>query len=109
MIKATEFLHGLHAANISFVSGTPCSYLKPLINAVAQDDRFMFVDTVSEGDAVSLASGAVLDVKHSAVSEYHQSATFIHLRIRPGAPSRLPRPEMTPDSVFRRLQDWLGR
>jgi phosphonopyruvate decarboxylase len=67
MIAATDILDGLHDGGIDFVSGTPCSYLKPLINAAAADSRFRFVDAVNEGDAVALASGAILGGKRAAV------------------------------------------
>jgi len=34
--------------------------------------------------------------------------TFIHFRIKAGAPEKLPRPKVTPAEVFGRLRDWLG-
>ena len=33
---------------------------------------------------------------------------FVHFRIRPGAPDKLPRPTVTPAEVYRRLQRWLA-
>ncbi len=60
MITATEFLDACHARGVRFVTGTPCSYLKPLINGAIDDPRFRFRDAVNEGDAVALAAGAVL-------------------------------------------------
>jgi phosphonopyruvate decarboxylase len=60
MITATEFLDACHARGVRFVTGTPCSYLKPLINGAIDDPRFQFRDAVNEGDAVALAAGAVL-------------------------------------------------
>jgi phosphonopyruvate decarboxylase len=32
---------------------------------------------------------------------------FVHFRLRPGAPEKLPRPRVTPAEVFVRLQHWL--
>lgn len=60
MLAASEFLDLCHARGIRFVTGTPCSYLKPLINAAIDDARFLFRDAVNEGDAVAMAAGAVL-------------------------------------------------
>jgi phosphonopyruvate decarboxylase len=60
MITAAEFLDRCHARGIGFITGTPCSYLKPLINAAIDDTRFLFRDAVNEGDAVAMAAGAVL-------------------------------------------------
>ncbi len=60
MLHATEFLTGCHERGFRFISGTPCSYLKPLINAAIDDGRFVFRDAVNEGDAVAMGAGAVL-------------------------------------------------
>jgi phosphonopyruvate decarboxylase len=60
MLKASEFLDLCHARGIGFITGTPCSYLKPLINAAIDDARFTFRDAVNEGDAVAMAAGAAL-------------------------------------------------
>lgn len=60
MIKAPEFLDLCQARGIGFITGTPCSYLKPLINAAIDDPRFTFRDAVNEGDAVAMAAGAAL-------------------------------------------------
>jgi phosphonopyruvate decarboxylase len=60
MITAPEFLDRCHERGFRFISGTPCSYLKPLINAAIDDDRFQFCPAVNEGDAVAMAAGAAL-------------------------------------------------
>jgi phosphonopyruvate decarboxylase len=60
MLNASEFLDLCHARGVRFITGTPCSYLKPLINAAIDDGRFLFRDAVNEGDAVALAAGAAL-------------------------------------------------
>lgn len=60
MLPASTFLDLCHARGVRFVTGTPCSYLKPLINAAIDDARFCFRDAVNEGDAVAMAAGATL-------------------------------------------------
>lgn len=60
MLPASVFLDLCHARGVRFISGTPCSYLKPLINAAMEDPRFLFRDAVNEGDAVAMAAGAAL-------------------------------------------------
>lgn len=60
MIPAPVFFDACHAHGIRFITGTPCSYLKPLINAAIGDPRFLFRDATNEGDAVALAAGAAL-------------------------------------------------
>jgi phosphonopyruvate decarboxylase len=52
---------------VRFITGTPCSYLKPLINAAIDDGRFLFRDAVNEGDAVAMAAGATLAGKRALV------------------------------------------
>jgi len=58
MIEARDFLERLAARRMTFVAGTPCSYLKPLINRVIDDPAFDYFDAANEGDAVALLSGA---------------------------------------------------
>lgn len=60
MLPASTFLDLCHARGVRFITGTPCSYLKPLINAAIDDARFLFRDAVNEGDAVAIAAGAAL-------------------------------------------------
>ncbi|MBI5689753.1 MAG: phosphonopyruvate decarboxylase [Verrucomicrobia bacterium] len=67
MLPAATFLDLCHARGVSFISGTPCSYLKPLINAAIDDARFVFRDAVNEGDAVAMAAGAVLAGRRALV------------------------------------------
>ena len=45
---------------------------------------------------------------HSALATPRfDGPALIHFRIRPGAPKDLPRPDVSPSDVFRRLQSWL--
>ncbi len=67
MIPAAGFLDACHAQGFRLVTGTPCSYLQPLINAAIGDARFLFRDAVNEGDAVALAAGAALTGTRSLV------------------------------------------
>jgi phosphonopyruvate decarboxylase len=67
MLPADAFLDLCHARGVRFVTGTPCSYLKPLINAAIDDARFVFRDAVNEGDAIAMAAGATLAGKRALV------------------------------------------
>ncbi|HEU5080261.1 MAG TPA: phosphonopyruvate decarboxylase [Opitutaceae bacterium] len=60
MLPANVFLDLCDARGVRFITGTPCSYLKPLINAAIDDARFVFRDATNEGDAVAMAAGATL-------------------------------------------------
>jgi phosphonopyruvate decarboxylase len=60
MIKAGDFLAPCSALGYGFFTGTPCSYLKPFINYVIDHESFNFVGATNEGDAIAMASGAVL-------------------------------------------------
>ncbi|MBW2203636.1 MAG: hypothetical protein JRF52_05945 [Deltaproteobacteria bacterium] len=60
MINAGDFLLPCSAFGYDFFTGTPCSYLKPFINFVIDHEAFNFVDATNEGDALAMASGAVL-------------------------------------------------
>ena len=67
MIEADDFLTAAKQAGYDFFTGTPCSYLKPLINRVIDDDGITFVPAVNEGDAIAIASGAWLGGRRSVV------------------------------------------
>jgi phosphonopyruvate decarboxylase len=60
MIAASAFLAACRARGWTFFSGTPCSYLKPLINAAIDDPATRFCDATNEGDAVAMAAGATV-------------------------------------------------
>lgn len=60
MIEAGALLGKLRALGLSFVSGVPCSFLTPLINAVINDRRFDYIAAASEGEAVGINLGASL-------------------------------------------------
>lgn len=60
MIEASEFVGPLKEAGYSFFTGVPCSYLKPFINHVINDDSLDYVTAASEGEAVGISLGASL-------------------------------------------------
>lgn len=67
MIKASEFLNQCLERGFNFFTGTPCSYLKPLINYVIDHKEFNFIDATNEGDAVAIASGVAISGGRSVV------------------------------------------
>lgn len=67
MIKASDFLIRSLDRGFNFFTGTPCSYLKPIINYVIDHDEFNFVDATNEGDAVAIASGVTIAGGRSVV------------------------------------------
>lgn len=60
MILAEQFLEPARELGFRIWSGVPCSYLKPLINYVIDDENLIYVSSANEGDAVATASGAAL-------------------------------------------------
>ena len=60
MISSSSCLSEFKKNGYYNFTGTPCSYLKPFINSVIDDDELDFIETTNEGDAVALASGAYL-------------------------------------------------
>ena len=60
MIKANDFLNLCKENGYTFFSGTPCSYLKPLINATIDDGDIDYHPSTNEGDAVAMVCGASL-------------------------------------------------
>ena len=67
MIHSSVFLEECNKMGYSLFVGTPCSYLKPFINYVIDDERLEFVETTNEGDAVALSCGAWLGGRRSVV------------------------------------------
>jgi phosphonopyruvate decarboxylase len=67
MITADKFLTPARELGFNFFTGTPCSYLKPFINYVIDQDGFDFIDSVNEGDAVAIAAGACVAGKRAVV------------------------------------------
>jgi phosphonopyruvate decarboxylase len=60
MIRTEVFVRQLWQAGFRVFSGTPCSYLTPLINRVIDADEARYVGAANEGDAVAIAAGAEL-------------------------------------------------
>jgi phosphonopyruvate decarboxylase len=60
MIEAAKFIEALRDRGYSQYSGVPCSFLKPFINYVIDDERLDYVGAASEGEAVGVTMGAYL-------------------------------------------------
>jgi len=60
VIQADTFIQRARAHAFSLYAGVPCSYLKPFINYVIDDDELRYVGTANEGDAVAVVAGAEL-------------------------------------------------
>jgi len=60
MIEAQDFLGELARRRMTFVAGTPCSYLKSFINRVIDDPSLSYYDAANEGDAVAMTAGAAV-------------------------------------------------
>lgn len=67
MIAANDFLSVCKEFGFNFFTGTPCSYLKPFINNVIDDENYTYLDSVNEGDAIAIAAGSVMAGKKAVV------------------------------------------
>jgi phosphonopyruvate decarboxylase len=113
MITGNDFLEQCNEFGFRFFTGTPCSYLKPLINSVIESDLVEFLPATNEGDAVGIASGVSLAGEKSVVIFQNSglgnavnpltslSYTFqvpflgiVTLRGEPGGPSDEPQHEL---------------
>jgi phosphonopyruvate decarboxylase len=66
-MNAIDFIEALKRNNVSLFAGTPCSYLKPIINRAIDDEEVDYIDAGNEGDAVAVASGAYVGGLRAAV------------------------------------------
>ena len=73
MISAPGFLAACASRGLRFFSGTPCSYLTPLINAAIDDPALLFRDATNEGDAVAMAAGAYVATGRPGVVMFQNS------------------------------------
>jgi len=60
VIRASDFVEQARGRGFSLYSGVPCSFLKPFINYVIDDDSLRYVAAANEGDAVAIAAGSDL-------------------------------------------------
>jgi phosphonopyruvate decarboxylase len=60
MIEGESFVRALRPAGFGLVSGTPCSYLTPLVNAVISSAEIEYIGAANEGEAVAIACGTQL-------------------------------------------------
>lgn len=67
MIEAGAFIRRARAHGFSLYTGVPCSYLKPFINYVIDDEDLHYVGAANEGDAVAVAAGAELAGRRGVV------------------------------------------
>ena len=67
MISAAQFLKYLKEKGFVFLSGVPCSILKPVISLIIEDPDFYYVSAVRENAALGVASGANLAGRKSAI------------------------------------------
>ncbi|MFH2131447.1 MAG: phosphonopyruvate decarboxylase [bacterium] len=67
MVNADDFLQLCKQHQYDLFSGTPCSYLKPLINAVIDDPEIQYLPATNEGDAVAMICGASLKNRKGVV------------------------------------------
>jgi phosphonopyruvate decarboxylase len=56
-LSGDQFLAGLRRHGADLVTGVPCSFLTPVINAAIADGRTVFAGAASEGEAVGIAAG----------------------------------------------------
>jgi len=67
MIKTQDFLDLCIKKGFDLFSGTPCSYLKPLINAVIDHPDIDYLEATNEGDALAMVCGASLAKRKGVV------------------------------------------
>lgn len=70
---AGAFLAACAGRGLRFASGTPCSSLQPLVDAIIDDRRFTFRDATNEGDAVAMAAGAYVATGRPGVVLFQNS------------------------------------
>lgn len=66
-MQADFLVRQLLARGVTLFSGTPCSYLGPLIDAASQAPAARYLPASSEGEALSIVSGAWLAGRGGAV------------------------------------------
>lgn len=68
MLYAEELLDFMNEKHrVSHVTGVPCSYFKPMINAAHNSNKLKWVNAFNEGDALSVCSGIWLGGGHSVL------------------------------------------
>ncbi|MDN5873149.1 MAG: phosphonopyruvate decarboxylase [Sinobacteraceae bacterium] len=60
MIQAEDFVEAARGHGFKTWAGVPCSFLKPFINYVIEDDGLDYYSCTNEGDAIALAAGTAL-------------------------------------------------
>ena len=67
MLHAKDFISACISRGYTFFTGIPCSFLKSLINYVAQCEDLNYIAATSEGEAVGIAAGAYLAGRKAVV------------------------------------------
>src|SRR5210317_2586808 len=65
MIEARQFVEPAKQLGFDFWAGVPCSFLTPFINYTISDSGLDYISSANEGDAVAVATGAVLGGRRS--------------------------------------------
>jgi phosphonopyruvate decarboxylase len=65
VIKASQFVEPAKQLGFDFWAGVPCSFLTPFINYTISDSGLDYISSANEGDAVAVATGAVLGGRRS--------------------------------------------
>lgn len=73
MIAASDFLAACRRRGLTFFTGTPDTYLGPLIDAVAGDAWLTYRVATNEGDAVAMAAGAYVATGRPGVALFQNS------------------------------------
>lgn len=60
MIDTRQFIEALRRRGHTHFAGVPCSYLKPFINFVIDNESLDYIGAASEGEAVAISLGAYL-------------------------------------------------
>jgi phosphonopyruvate decarboxylase len=59
-LSGDQLMAGLHRRGADLLTGVPCSFLTPVINAAIDNPSMRFVGAASEGEAVGIAAGTWL-------------------------------------------------
>lgn len=62
-----KILQSLFDADIRIITGVPDGWIVPLINALANDERFDYIPAAREEECFAIASGAVMSGKKAMV------------------------------------------
>ncbi len=64
-IAAQTFIDAADARGYDFFAGVPCSFVKPLINAVIESPKLRYLGGASEGEVLGITTGAWIAGRHT--------------------------------------------